>query len=101
MLTEYATEIKIRAERKAGEMLRDAKAAGTVATVNDGGSMKRNSSSCSTSSKPVTLSEIGITAAIRYPFRRKQTAQVATSGHDRHQLRRHPTTVSSLFRDHH
>ena len=31
-MIQWATEIKIRAERKAGEMLRNAKAAGTVAT---------------------------------------------------------------------
>lgn len=67
-MIQWATEIKIRAERKAGEMLRDAKAAGQVATAGSHtDTLKQNrSSSLSTNGtpftpKPATLAEIGIT----------------------------------------
>jgi hypothetical protein len=51
-LIQYATEIKVRAERRAGEMLARAQAAGELAKA--GGDMKKES-------PPATLSDIGIT----------------------------------------
>ena len=65
-MIQWATEIKIRAERKAGEMLRNAKAAGTVATpgkqtVNLKHQRWSNETTTDNTPKPATLSEIGIT----------------------------------------
>lgn len=58
----WATEIKVRAERKAGEMLRDAKANGELATPADGVRLGANKHlSDSTTSAPQTLSQLGVT----------------------------------------
>jgi hypothetical protein len=51
-MIQWATEIKVRAERQAGAMLSAAKASGALAT--SGGSMKKES-------PPPTLCDVGIT----------------------------------------
>ena len=64
-LIEKATEIRVRAQRKAGEMLRQAAEQGQRAGKSDGGKMaaavRWNSSSSGTTSHAPTLAEIGIT----------------------------------------